>query len=83
VSLEVHAAQITLEQRNRSLLQFRGRGPVPEWAVVVQTHLMSGWPKVRIFSKNCWMKDMDASGPQVGLMGWKIVGRELQSLVFL
>nr|XP_035973315.1 uncharacterized protein LOC118551575 isoform X2 [Halichoerus grypus] len=45
VSLEVHAAQITLEQRNRSLLQFRGRGPVPEWAVVVQTHLMSGWPK--------------------------------------
>lgn len=43
----------------------------------VQTHHMSGWPKARIFSKNRQMRDMDASRPQVGLIGWKIVGREL------
>nr|XP_035973317.1 uncharacterized protein LOC118551575 isoform X4 [Halichoerus grypus] len=68
VSLEVHAAQITLEQRNRSLLQFRGRGPVPEWAVVVQTHLMSGWPK----ALPCLLTEKGEPDTALGLWGFSL-----------
>lgn len=56
---------------------------MPGWAVVGQTHLVSGWPKVRIFSKNRRMKDVAVSEPQVGLVRRKSVGRELERILFL